>query len=215
MLANLYLHFNRSPKAVYNATKSPTTSPTTPAPTWENPSMTPSAYPSANPSFKSTGNVYVNYYAVVLDVLPEEGLRSLTPYDSGYVPNIDFQLSGSGGFATSGRDENVAALFEGYLDFPINDSYYICITSDDGSKLFIEGSLVISNDGLHGSVQECATYDTPAGVKQIEVEYFQRGGGATLTLQYVPLSRPDNFRLMRIIEPFEFVPKPDDLEEMP
>ena len=93
------------------------------------------------------------------------------------------------------------------MDFPIDDSYYICITSDDGSKLFIEGSLVISNDGLHGAVQECVTYDTLGGVKQVDVEYFQRGGGATLRLEYVPLSRPDNFRLMRVIEPFEFVSK--------
>ena len=96
--------------------------------------------------------------------------------------------------------------FVGYLDFPIDDSYYICITSDDGSKFFIEGSLIISNDGTHGAVQKCATYDTLAGVKQVEVEYFQQGGGATLTLEYVPLSRPDNFRLMRVVEPFEFVP---------
>ena len=112
-LRNFTLHPNRSPKAVYNATESPSLSPTTAAPTWANPSMTPSTFPSANPSFNSTGNVHVNYYAVSLNILPEEGLRSLTPYDDGYVPNIDFQLSGSGGFATSGRDEDVAALFEG------------------------------------------------------------------------------------------------------
>ena len=101
----------------------------------------------------------------------------------------------------------VIIIFLGYLDFPLTDEYYICLTSDDGSKLFIEDSLVISNDGLHGAVQECAFYSSSAGVKHIEVEYFQRGGGAILTLQYVPLSRPPWFRLMRVIDPSEFVPK--------
>jgi len=99
--------------------------------------------------------------------------------------------------------------------FPLTDEYYICLTSDDGSKLFIEDSLVISNDGIHSAVQECVVYASSAGVKHIEVEYFQRGGGAILTLQYVPLSRPPWFRLMRIINPSEFVPKPDNITEVP
>merc|ERR1712038_1566790 len=188
-------------------TSKPSTNPTL-EPSVEFPSSNPSTLPSANPSFASSGNVHVNYYAVSLEVLPDAGLKSLTPYDDGYVENIDFQLTGSGGFATSGKRENVAALFEGYLDFPINDNYYICLTSDDGSKLSIDGSPVISNDGLHGSVQECTVYGATAGPKPIEVEYFQRGGGAVLNLKYVPLSRPPDFRLMRVINPSEFVPKP-------
>ena len=98
-------------------------------------------------------------------------------------------------------------IFLGFLDFPLTDEYLICLTSDDGSKLFIEDSLIISNDGLHGSVEECSVYNTPAGVKHIEVEYFQGSGGARLLLQYVPLSRPPWFMHKRVINPSEFVPK--------
>jgi len=179
-------------------------------PSIDYPSSTPSTIPTTKPSFLSSGNVHVNYYDIALDTLPEGGLKSLTPYADGYVQNIDFQL-GSSGFATSGKSVEVAALFSGFLAFPIKDKYYICITSDDGSKLFIEDTLVISNDGLHGAEQECALYDSSAGVKHIEVEYFQRGGGAILSLEFVPLSRPAWFRLMRVIEPSEFVPKPDTI----
>ena len=93
------------------------------------------------------------------------------------------------------------------MDFPLTDEYWICLTSDDGSKLFIEDSLIISNDGLHSAKQECAAYNTPAGVKHIEVEYFQGTGESTIQLQYVPLSRPPWFGLMRVINPSEFVPK--------
>eukprot|EP00559_Dactyliosolen_fragilissimus_P002113 CAMPEP_0184871582 /NCGR_PEP_ID=MMETSP0580-20130426/40802_1 /TAXON_ID=1118495 /ORGANISM="Dactyliosolen fragilissimus" /LENGTH=1122 /DNA_ID=CAMNT_0027374259 /DNA_START=125 /DNA_END=3490 /DNA_ORIENTATION=- len=197
-----------------NPTNSPTKEPTVPSPTLE-PSPFPSSNPStSSPTFQSSGNVHVKYYSVSLDTLPLDGLKSLTSYSEGYVENIDFELTSSG-FATSGKDANVAALFEGYLDFPITDTYYICLTSDDGSKLFIQDSLVIDNDGLHGSEQECSLYDTSAGPKEIAVEYFQRGGGAVLNLQFVPLSRPPDFRLMRIVNPSEFVSKPGVITEMP
>ena len=105
-------------------TQAPTKAPTVPVvtdvpslnptlePSVDFPSSSPSVSPSAKPSFLSSGNVHVSYYDVSLEFLPDEGLKSLTPYTAGYVENIDFQL-GSGGFANSGRGENVAALFDG------------------------------------------------------------------------------------------------------
>ena len=94
------------------------------------------------------------------------------------------------------------------MAFPLSDTYWICITSDDGSKVFIDGSLVIDNDGIkENATQECAMYDTVVGVKQVQIEYFERGGDAVLFLEFVPLSRPSWFRLMRVIDASEFVPK--------
>ena len=98
-------------------------------------------------------------------------------------------------------------LFLGYLAFPLSDRYWICITSDEGSKVYIDGSLVIDNDGIHDATQECAMYDTVVGVKQVQIEYFERDGDAVLFLEFVPLSRPSWFRLMRVIDASEFVPK--------
>lgn len=143
------------------------------------------------PTFSPTPSpekLHVSYYAVSLTSLPEEGLSSLTPYDTEYVGNIDFS-PGSGTFAGSGLENDVAALFEGYLKFSFTDTYYLCLTSDDGSKLFIDDSLIIDNDGSHGRVEKCAVYDATAGVEKVMVEYFERGGGATLILKWVPLSR--------------------------
>ena len=93
------------------------------------------------------------------------------------------------------------------MAFPLSDTYYICITSDDGSKVYIDGSLVIDNDGNHDATQECAMYDTVVGVKQVQIEYFERGGNAVLFLEFVPLSRPSWFKLMRVVDESEFVPK--------
>ena len=67
----------------------------------------PTNSPTATPE-----NIHVKYYEFTDTSLPADGLKSLTPYAEDYVKNIDFR-PGSGAFATSGRQNNVAALFEG------------------------------------------------------------------------------------------------------
>jgi len=153
--------------------------------------------------------VHVNYYEAPAWIdLPSAGLSSLSPYMSEWVGNINYP-STTGVFAGSGRNIEVAALFQGYLKFPFPDSYWLCITSDDGSKLFIDDTLVIDNGGLNGYVEKCSFYDG-AGVSKVEVEYFQRGGKNALFLSWVPMSRPPNFTLMVVISSSDFVQKPSD-----
>ena len=86
------------------------------------PSYSLSSTPSTYPSLVSSRNVHVKYYAFISQTsLPADGLKSLIPYAEDYVKNIDFR-SGSGAFATSGKEDNVAALFEGELSQAI--AYY-------------------------------------------------------------------------------------------
>lgn len=80
------------------------------------------------------------------------------------------------------------------------------MTSDDGSKLFIDDLLVIDND-IRGSTKKCTTYDTLAGVKRVRIEYFELSGGSVLFVEWVPLSRPPEHRLMRVIDAPAFVSK--------
>ena len=58
----------------------------------------------------------------------------------------------------------------------------ICVTSDDGSKLYIDDVLLIDNDGLHDDITECAPISP--GVYKLDLEYFEKGGGATLVLKF-------------------------------
>ena len=48
----------------------------------------------------------------------------------------------------SGKGSNVAALIEGSL-YVDGGSYDFQVQSDDGSLLYIDGELVIDNDGNH------------------------------------------------------------------
>ena len=86
--------------------------------------------------------------------------------------------------ATSGRSEHVGALFEGYLRVgPLIKT--ICVTSDDGSKLFLDKILVIDNDGLHGPEKKCSS-DIQEGLFALKLEFFEHTGGALCILEWGP-----------------------------
>ena len=66
--------------------------------------------------------------------------------------------------------------------------YSVCITSDDGSYLYVNGRLVVSNGGLHGDVRKCATVALGEGAQAVQVRGFNNYGGASQVLTY---SGPD------------------------
>lgn len=47
------------------------------------------------------------------------------------------------------------------------------LTSDDGSKLYVDGELVIDDDGVHPPKSKTGTSELSAGVHSIRVSYFQ------------------------------------------
>jgi len=130
---------------------------------------------------KRERKVDVSYYdATGWTSLPAAGLSSLTPYATDHTTKIDYRKT-DGEFAGSGRVDNVAALFQSYLyvDAIVTQ---ICLTSDDGSKLFLDDELKINNDGRHGSRKICA--DASSGVYKLDLEYFESAGGAEVVLEW-------------------------------
>jgi hypothetical protein len=51
--------------------------------------------------------------------------------------------------------------------------YRFILTSDDGSRLYIDGKKVIDNDGLHMSISAEGTVKLKGGIHEIRVSYFQ------------------------------------------
>jgi hypothetical protein len=72
-----------------------------------------------------------------------------------------------------------------YLKATSDGSYIFKLRSDDGSKLFIDNTLVVNNDGLHGMRSR---YGSKILVKdqtyKIEVTFFQRHGWAGLQVYF-------------------------------
>ncbi len=82
--------------------------------------------------------------------------------------------------------EYVGYRYAGFIDIPHDDIYIFTLVSDDGSRLLINRTVVIDNDGLHGSQGREGTIALAAGTHEIEVEWFNKTGGADLDLLFAP-----------------------------
>jgi PA14 domain-containing protein len=61
--------------------------------------------------------------------------------------------------------------------------YRFALTSDDGGRLWIDGHLVVDNDGLHGAVTRRGVAPLAPGGHEIVVEYFNKTGGFALRVE--------------------------------
>ena len=86
--------------------------------------------------------------------------------------------------AIRNRDDNYALRFTGLIHIPQSGEYTFYLSSDDGSRLVLDGTELISNDGIHGVVELMANVTLSQGQYPIEVEYFERDGGQYLDLKY-------------------------------
>ncbi|MBT1702581.1 Ig-like domain-containing protein [Chryseosolibacter indicus] len=75
--------------------------------------------------------------------------------------------------------------FNGYLYISTGGVYQFRTTSDDGSRLTLNDSVIVNNDGLHGDVTITSTnLNLSPGPQLFNVKYFEYTGGNTLTVQY-------------------------------
>jgi hypothetical protein len=158
-------------------TPSPTPSPA--APPQPSPSTSWPHAPGENPALAIPG-VDVRYFALPgISSLPNFVL--IPSYIRDNVDNINF-TSTIGAFATSGRTDNVGAVFDGFINITTPGLYTISLSSDDGSKLFLGDTLLINHDGLHGMSARSASLGLAAGAHRARIEYFERTGSAGLIL---------------------------------
>lgn len=96
------------------------------------------------------GQVYVP--GIVIERMPDFG--ALTPVYTFIAANLDVPIREyTKGFPTPERQtviENFAIRFRGVLAVDTPGRYTFWLLSDDGSKLYIDDTLVIDNDGVHG-----------------------------------------------------------------
>lgn len=80
--------------------------------------------------------------------------------------------------------ERFALLFTGNIAIAQAGEYEFELGSDDGSKLLINGELVVDNDGLHGFETRTGSIRLDAGQHALRVEFFERSGGDRVQLRY-------------------------------
>ena len=106
------------------------------------------------------------------------GTNSNTPTASFLGNDLDV---GGISLANGGDRETYAVRFETTLTVTDGGTYTFTTTSDDGSKLFIDGVEIVDNDGLHGSVTETGSTFLAPGDYNIVLIFFENGGGDSLS----------------------------------
>jgi hypothetical protein len=82
-------------------------------------------------------------------------------------------------------DNNTFSIrYTGTINITTAGTYTFYTSSDDGSKLFIDGVEVVDNDGLHGVVEESGPINLTTGEYDIEILFFENSGGEILTVSY-------------------------------
>ena len=80
--------------------------------------------------------------------------------------------------------DDFAVVFNGKLEAPADGKYKFKLSSDDGSRLIIDGETVIDHDGIHGTSSRDGSAELSKGSHDIEVQYFERRGHETLRLSW-------------------------------
>ncbi len=130
--------------------------------------------PAVNPSNPVNGINYSYYEASNYTVVPD--FTTVTPIKTGTVNNFDISIAN--------RSNQFAINFTGYINVPTDGQYTFYTSSDDGSLLYIDGVLVVTNDGVHPLVQQSNSIGLQAGFHTISVGYFQRTGDVGLQVSY-------------------------------
>ena len=108
------------------------------------------------------------------DKLPD--FEKLKPVTSGKAD------SGIADTNLSKKRDNFGIVIEGELPIKTAGKYQFKLASDDGSRLRVNGRVVIDNDGVHGVVTKTGSIDLKPGNALVRIEFFEKGGGEHLSL---------------------------------
>ena len=129
--------------------------------------------PAINPSNIINGLDY-KYYEGSWTVLPD--FTTLTHVKAGATTNFNLALAN--------RTLQYGFNFWGYINIPVDGQYKFYTSSDDGSKLYIDKVLVVSNDSIHGTREKSGSIGLKAGKHAINGIFFQQAGGAVFNVSY-------------------------------
>ena len=135
--------------------------------------FTPQLRNADNPAPTVNGLDY-KYYQGTWNLIPDFSL--LSAVSSGTVLNLDL--------SPRLQNDNFGFRFTGFLSVPTDGIYTFYTTSDDGSKLYIGGVLVVKNDSLHSSTEKLGQIGLKAGKHAIRIDYFDNAGTEVLTASY-------------------------------
>ncbi|HXH61888.1 MAG TPA: alpha-L-fucosidase [Fimbriimonadaceae bacterium] len=112
------------------------------------------------------------------DTMPD--FSTMTAKETGTIPTVAL-----------GQDrfpEYTGLRLEGTIAVTATGVYRFELTSDDGSQLWIDGELVVDNDGLHSPSAKTGAVALAKGAHSVRVDYFNKTGGSALSLSMAGVS---------------------------
>jgi hypothetical protein len=94
-----------------------------------------------------------------------------TPFQASVYPNVNATWTGT---------TMHGVRFRGIITVPAAGDWTFSTTSDDGSVLWINGTKVVDNDGVHSLQTRSGTIPLPAGAAFFDLKYFNAGGDASV-----------------------------------
>ena len=121
---------------------------------------------------------YQVYYVDNIEKLPD--FSNLRPVKEGHITEFSHRnLIGD-----STKEDQIAVVFESLINITESGAYKFFTNSDDGSKLYVKGDLIVDNDGNHGVRERSGNVQLNQGQHKVRVEYFNGGGGYHLDVKY-------------------------------
>ncbi|OQZ03634.1 MAG: hypothetical protein B6D34_06850 [Candidatus Brocadia sp. UTAMX1] len=76
--------------------------------------------------------------------------------------------------------------WEGYLSITQKGVYQFATRSDDGSMVYIDGTMVVDNDDMHAARYISGVISLNEGFHPVRIKYFDGGGGAIMEFLWTP-----------------------------
>ncbi len=114
------------------------------------------------------------------------GLADFCTIKSGSTPNVDKLMPTINWVSEAdfGLNDDFLAEVTANLTVATAGTYTFRLTSDDGSKLSIDGALVVDHGGLHGNTSKEGAVNLTAGTHALRLDYFEGGYGQELKLEW-------------------------------
>ncbi|MFO0816439.1 MAG: PVC-type heme-binding CxxCH protein [Pirellulales bacterium] len=122
--------------------------------------------------------IQVDYFEPNPPNVSVETLAKLKPQVSGMASEIAFNVP------QRKRADAFALRFTGLIQVPQTGKYTFYIASDDGSRVYVDGKLLIDNDRLQGMTEMRGEIELSAGPHPLVVTYFDNGGGDGLEVSW-------------------------------
>src|SRR5205814_786050 len=127
------------------------------------------------PSAAASRGLAVDYYEQRTPNVAIETVAKMKPTATGTAGAISVDLP-----IVKAHGAQFVLRFSGTLTIAKEGSYTFFTDSDDGSRLYVDGKMVVNNDGLHGMEEKSGKIQLQPGAHALVVTYFNNGGGEGL-----------------------------------